>query len=111
MDDQSALAWQLLCFNYTNEKPLPTEIPHQLEIVDYICRVTAPKLGHWDVDLLIVLLNVNLYILMQLQLPLKWRVERVFKEDPTVEHALPGKLWKLEQNGDGTHTHTPLQIS
>lgn len=43
--------------------------PYSLEIVDDICRVAPSKLGHWDVDLLVVLLNVDLDIFVQLQLP------------------------------------------
>lgn len=40
-----------------------------LEIMDDICRVTPSEPGQWDIDLLVVLLNVDLDILVQLQLP------------------------------------------
>lgn len=43
--------------------------PYSLEIMDDICRVAPSKLGHRDIDLLVVLLDVNLDIFVQFQLP------------------------------------------
>lgn len=68
--------------------------PYSLEIVDDICRVAPSKLGHRDIDLLIVVLDVNLDIFVQFQLPLERRIQRVFIKDAAVKHALAGKLWE-----------------
>lgn len=43
--------------------------PYSLEIMDDIRRVAPSKLGHRDIDLLVVLLDVNLDIFVQFQLP------------------------------------------
>lgn len=79
-------------------------VPYSLEIMDDVCRITPSKLGHWDIDLLIVLLNVDLDIFVQLQLPFEGRVQRVFVQDTAVEHALMGKLWGQTRQGHNTHT-------
>lgn len=71
----------------------PERAPYSLEIMDDICRVTPPELWHRDIDLLVVLLDVNLDVFMQLQLPLERGVQRVFVKDAAVKHALAGKLW------------------
>lgn len=71
-----------------------------LEVVDDICRVAPSELRHRDIDLLIVLLNVNLDVFMQLQLPLERRVQRVFVKDAAVKHALTGKLGDEEVSVD-----------
>lgn len=70
--------------------------------MDDVRRVTPSKLGHWDIDLLVVLLNVNLDVFVQLQLPFERRVQRVFVEDSAVKHALTGQLWGQEDPGGGT---------
>lgn len=88
----------------------PKGAPYSLEIVDDVCRVAPSKLGHWDVDLLIVLFNVDLDILVQLQLPSEGRVQRVFVQDPAVEHALTGQLWGHIQ-ARVQHTHPPNSYS
>lgn len=109
VDHYSLLAYLLSHSSSTlccaTEKLSSVEVSYPLEIMDYVCRVTPSKLGHRDIDLFIVLFDVNLHILVQLQLPLEWRIKGVFVEDTTVEHALPGKLGKLHQNRD-THTCT-----
>lgn len=84
--------------------PQPPGAPYSLEIVDDVCRVAPSKLGHWDIDLLVVLLDVDLDILVQLQLPFEGRVQRVFVQDPAVEHALTGQLWGTTQSRQGYNT-------
>lgn len=84
--------------------------PYSLEIVDDVCRVAPPKLGHGDIDLLIVLFNVDLDILVQLQLPFEGRVQRVFVQDTAVEHALTGQLWGTTQSRQG-YNSTPNSYS
>lgn len=73
--------------------------------MDDIRRVAPAKLGHWDIDLLVVLLNVNLHIFVQLQLPFEWRIQRVFIKDATVKHALAGQLQGQDPGGDTTLTY------
>lgn len=81
--------------------------PYSLEIVDDVRRVAPSKLGHWDIDLLVVVFNVDLDIFVQLQLPFEGRVQRVFVQDTTVEHALTGQLWgQIQGEVQHTHTHT-----
>lgn len=91
-------------------KGSPPGAPYSLEIMDDVRRVAPSKLGHWDIDLFVVLFNVDLDILMQLQLPFEGRVQRVFVQDTAVEHTLTGKLWG-QVKARLQHTPTPHSCS
>lgn len=69
--------------------------PHPLKVVDDVCRVTAPKLGHGHVDALIVLLEVDLHVLLQLHASVGLGGQGVFVEDATVEEVVSGQLSKV----------------
>uniref|UniRef100_A0A803XSK3 Uncharacterized protein n=1 Tax=Meleagris gallopavo TaxID=9103 RepID=A0A803XSK3_MELGA len=63
--------------------------PYSLEIMDDIRRVAPSKLGHRDIDLLIVVLDVNLDIFMQFQLPSERRIQRAVQNTPVEQPRLP----------------------
>lgn len=60
-------------------------IAYPLEVMDDICRVTAPKMRHGNTDLLIVLLKVDAHVLLQFLASSQGSVHRVLVDDPAVE--------------------------
>lgn len=60
-----------------------------LKIMNYVCRVTSTKQGHWNIDLFIVVLDVDLHILLELQPSHEWIMYGIFIQNTAVENTLP----------------------
>lgn len=81
----------------------PINQPHPLEVMDDVCRVPTTKLGHGDIDALIVLLKIDVHIFLQLHPSPDLGGQGVFVEHATVEEVISGQLHKARRETDG-HT-------
>lgn len=77
--------------------------PHPLEVMYDVCRVPTTKLGHRDINTLIVLLKIDLHILLQLQPGPDLGGQGVFVEHTTVEEVVSSQLHKVRGETD-SHT-------
>lgn len=74
--------------------------PHPLKVMDDVCRVPTPKLGHRDINTFIVLLKVDLHILLQLQASPDLGGQGIFVEHTAVEEVISGQLCKVRGERD-----------